>query len=106
MNIRTMQQDAWKCAEEHGWHEKQLNVPEKLALIHSEVSEALEDFREGRMQESFVEGKPCGFASEMADILIRVGDLCGILGIDLQEAVETKMAYNATRPYRHGGKHA
>lgn len=48
--------------------------------------------------------KPEGVTYEFADIVIRVADLCGSLGIDLQAAVEKKMAYNTTRSYRHGGK--
>ena len=48
-------------------------------------------------------GKPEGFPAELADLLIRVGDLAAALGIDLDFEVRRKMAYNETRPYRHGG---
>ena len=48
--------------------------------------------------------KPEGFASELADVVIRVADVCGRLGLDLEAAVVEKMTYNATRPRRHGGK--
>lgn len=48
--------------------------------------------------------KPCGFPSELADIVIRVGDLAFRLGIDLEKAVEEKMKYNRTREFLHGGK--
>lgn len=93
-----------------GWYDGEdakRNIPEMLALIHSEVSEALEDYRTGTMLEDVtVHGKPIGFPSELADVVIRIGDLCGYLGIDLEAAVTDKMAYNATRPYRHGGKKA
>lgn len=59
------------------------SVPEKLVLIHSEVSEALEDFRNYRMTETvrFGDGKPLGFPSEIADVVIRVCDLLGALGV-------------------------
>lgn len=121
------------CALRKGWWEDENGVParvndkvmEKLCLIHSEVSEATEDFRNGNMELTYdksglnkpewfspemdttnVGGKPCGFPSELADILIRVADLAGALGIDLNKALLEKMAYNETRPYRHGGKKA
>ncbi len=82
-----------------------LNVPEKLMLIVTEVAEAMEDYREGKMTETVSEkGKPGGFSSEMADVVIRVADLCGALGIDLEGAIERKMKFNATRSYKHGGK--
>lgn len=48
--------------------------------------------------------KPCGVPSELADIIIRVFDLAGRYNIDLERAIDEKMAYNATRPARHGGK--
>lgn len=83
-------------------------IPEKLMLIVSELAEALEDYRESKMEMWFEVGskKPCGFPSELADAVIRIADLAGALGIDLESAIEEKMAYNETRPYRHGGKRA
>ena len=47
---------------------------------------------------------PEGFPIEVADTFIRLGDLCGLLGIDLAKALKIKAAYNTKRPYRHGGK--
>lgn len=79
----------------------------KLALVHSEVSEALEDVRVGKMTTTFLEsGKPVGFASELADVVIRCFDLAGAMGIDLEREIEVKNAFNETRSYRHGGKSA
>lgn len=48
--------------------------------------------------------KPDGFAVELADVVIRVFDLCGYLGIDLGAAIALKHEYNVSRPYKHGGK--
>lgn len=47
-------------------------------------------------------GKPIGLPSELADVLIRVLDLMNYLEIDIDYNVEVKMAFNATRPYKHG----
>lgn len=77
----------------------------KLMLITTEVAEAAEDVRVGAMTTTGEPGaKPCGFPSELADIMIRCFDLAGALGIDLQHEVVRKMLFNATRPARHGGK--
>lgn len=118
MNITELQQQAHDMALGKGWwpyptdiHGK-LRVPPdsiaaKLALVHSETSEALECVRDGDMMERVDQardGKPEGLPSELADIVIRVADLCGALGIDLDEAIRTKMAYNKRRTHRHGGR--
>lgn len=84
-------------------------IPEKLMLIVTEVSEAMEDYRNGNMEQQMElqhdgNGKPVGFPSELADVIIRVADLCGHLNIDITKAIEDKMEYNKTRSYRHGGK--
>lgn len=95
-----------------------------IALIHSELSEALEEERNGNPDvfictpqdetECLMYGKeslckyrsrkPEGVAVELADAVIRIADLCGHLEIDLEEVIEIKMAYNEGRPYKHGKK--
>lgn len=78
-------------------------IASKLALVHAEVSEALEDVRNGDMK-MFITDKPQGFAVEMADVLARVFDLCEALEIDVVGALLEKIRYNRKRPFRHGGK--
>lgn len=85
-------------------------IPEKLCLIHSEVSEALEAYRDGVDPSEIytidgrTESKAEGIAAELADAVIRIWDLCGALDIPLDAAIEVKMAYNERRSHKNGGK--
>ena len=106
------------CADK-GWREKGgVTFGERIALLHSEVSEALEAWREWGLRDathdlcleaageclSPVLPKPEGVGAEFADVLIRLLDDAFVAGIDLEAEYERKMTYNRTRPYRHGGK--
>jgi len=104
--ITELVEAAHQNAINKGWYEEPRTCGELIALMHSELSEALEEYRHGRgYTETYYENeKPCGIPSELADAVIRIFDTCGYLGIDLEEAINEKMAYNATRPVRHGGK--
>ena len=106
MDIKELHIASHAIAVTKGWWEEDRNVGELLALIHSEVSEALEEWRidEGLAVIRMEGDKPVGFAVELADTLIRICDLAESAGIDLNAALKIKMAYNATRPWRHGGK--
>jgi len=97
-----------------------VNIPEKLALMHEEISEALGEYRAGRKLEmycpecdnftpGYTEGnhalyKPEGLVVELADCVIRIMDFCAAFQLDLQAALNAKMLYNKSRPYRHGNK--
>lgn len=98
---------------ERGFWEASQNLPEKLALIHSELSEALEEYRASQAdldltKTTVIDGKPEGFAVELADALIRICCLVGRLKtfgpLDFGGVVDGKLAYNDTRPRMHGGK--
>ena len=110
-DLRDIQKAVWRTAEEHGWHKDDDNIPVKLVMIHSEVSEALEEYRNAEEGADLAavyyaagSKKPEGFGIELADIVIRVLDLAEMLGMDLTDLILTKMKYNKSRPYRHGGK--
>lgn len=71
------------------------NKGEQIALIHSELSEALEGVRKGLMDDHLPE--LTGEEAEMADTVIRIFDYCGGHGIDLGRAMVMKLSYNASR---------
>lgn len=70
-------------------------VAEKLALIHSEVSEAMEAARKNLMDDKLPHRK--GIEVELADAVIRILDLAGALNLDLAGAIQDKLSFNATR---------
>ena len=82
-----------RIAVEKGFWEKERNIGEALMLIVTELAEAMEAHRI-QDQENFKE--------EIADSFIRLLDLCGGLGIDIEEEICKKSTKNKKRPYKHG----
>lgn len=118
--LNKLRDEIHQNAIDHGWWEEERTFGEIIALCHSELSEALEEYRDGINPNAIYhrlhpdnfkkelgaakEQKPEGIPIEMADCIIRILDYCGHAGIDIEEAVRIKHEYNRTRPYKHGGK--
>ena len=91
-------------ARKHGWwDEDEPNLAEKIALVHSELSEALEGLRHGNPRSAHIP-QYSAIEEELADVVIRVLDLAEHLDLRLARAIAAKMEFNERRPYKHGGK--
>ena len=120
--INELSKEIHKRNIDKGFFEDKKNIGEMLALIHSEVSEALECDRKDDVctvsihavigwvkdedfKASFEQNVKDTFQDELADIMIRVMDLAAFKGVDLESHIKAKMRYNALRPYKHGKKY-
>lgn len=91
--VRELTQLCHQTAKEKGFWDEERNIGEALMLIVTEVAEAMEAHR--------VEDDE-NFKEELADVFIRLFDLCGGLGIDIQDEIAKKALRNKKRPYKHG----
>lgn len=79
----------------------------KMALVMTEVAEAIEEIRSGHAIDHEYIGekdKPEGPMVELADALIRILGIAAEAEVDLGDVVARKLAHNATRGYKHGGR--
>lgn len=87
--------NGWDVTIPEDWGSEHDKLGAKMALIHSEVSEALEAIREGDRD---------NFEEELADVIIRVLDVAYGLGVNISTRIHDKIEINKSRGYRHGGK--
>jgi len=71
-----------------------------IALMHSELSEALDSARHGNPPSDHIPAFS-GIEEELADVVIRIADWCGHKGYDLGGAILAKQEFNAGRPHMH-----
>ena len=98
----TAQSEAvYQWARRKGFWDGDRNDGEMIALIHSELSEALEAIRHGNPPDDKIP-EFSGYEAELADAIIRIMDLAVGRGLRVGEAIVAKMEYNETRPHKHG----
>ena len=115
-SITKLRDECYEVSKSKGWwDDDKRTFGDFISLMHSELSEALEEFRNGHIPTEIYYAnkdivnmkpfsKPEGIPIELADVIIRIMDFCGGYNIDIASALDDKIRYNKTRPHRHGGK--
>lgn len=103
--LSKFQDQVYKNACDHGWYDnvKEVNVGEKIALMHCELSETTEAYRQGNPKSEKIGNTGHTQAEEeLADCIIRILDFAGHFGLNIASAMVAKHEYNKNRPYKHG----
>jgi NTP pyrophosphatase (non-canonical NTP hydrolase) len=134
-NLNELSKQIYEGNKLRGFDVSKENIGQTLMLVVSELSEALEADRKDRreMLNAFEHSMECGrlsisdfesenincdwiknrfettikdtFEDEIADSFIRLFDLCGGLGINIEKHIDLKLRYNSTRPFKHGKRY-
>lgn len=91
----------YKNAVEHGFWKGEVNDGERMALIHAEISEALEALREGNPSSNKIM-EFSNLEEELADAVIRIMDYAFGKDLDIAGAILAKIEYNKDREFMHG----
>ena len=102
-DFKRTQETVHATAISKGWWENERNDGELIALMHSELSEALESLRKGNPPDDKIP-EFNGVEAELADVIIRIMDYAERRGLRVAEAIIAKIEFNKNRPYKHGGK--
>ena len=111
LTVKELQRTAWKIAEDKGFHIGRVSARTdtllRLCLVHTEVSEAAQEVKK-YWTEPPTNMQIKDFMLELADVMIRVGDLAECVGGDLEESIRIKLAHNRLRPKQYGtpGEHS
>lgn len=106
-SINSLQEFIFKQNVDAGWHshpdgtpfsgkEQYDKFPVRIALCHSELSEALEGWRKDQMDDHLPDLH--NEAVELADAMIRIAELAYIMGYSIGDIIDLKLAYNRNRP--------
>ena len=96
MQLNELVDKSYKLALKKGWWDTDRPIREAILMTIVELAEAVQKDRCDDNE---------GFNEEIADVFIRLFDICGYLDIDIESEIERKLRINEKREYRHGKKY-